>query len=171
MTNPTLKTKRGLEMADVAALTQCTADGADARELFREVERIAAETVGWRLFTILRYLEAEHAVERLYSSDETAYPVGGRKPLDKITVSHGAMEKGEVFLAATREEVRAAFFDHELIFSLGISAILNVPIRYRARRLGTLNLCGEEGMYGPAEIASAKMLAGLMVPALIMSGN
>jgi hypothetical protein len=171
MTNPTLKTKRGLEMADVAALTQRTADGTDAREVYREVERIAAETVGWRLFTILRYLEAEGAVERLYSSDEKAYPVGGRKPLDKITVSHGAMEKGEVFLAATREEVRAAFFDHELIFSLGISAILNVPIRYASRRLGTLNLCGEEGMYGPAEIASAKMLAALMVPPLIGSGN
>jgi hypothetical protein len=171
MTNPTLKTKRGLEMADVAALTQRTADGADVREIYREVERIAAETVGWRLFTVLRYLEAEGAVERLYSSDEKAYPVGGRKPLDKITVSHGAMEKGEVFLAATREEVRAAFFDHELIFSLGISAILNVPIRYASRRLGTLNLCGEEGMYGPAEIASAKMLAGLMVPALISCGN
>jgi hypothetical protein len=171
MTNPTLKTKRGLEMADVAALAQRTADGADVREIYREVERIAAETVGWRLFTVLRYLEAEGAVERLYSSDEKAYPVGGRKPLDKITVSHGAMEKGEVFLAATREEVRAAFFDHELIFSLGISAILNVPIRYASRRLGTLNLCGEEGMYGPAEIASAKMLAGLMVPALISCGN
>jgi hypothetical protein len=171
MTNPTLKTKRGLEMADVAALTQRTADGADVREIYREVERIAAETVGWRLFTVLRYLEAEGAVERLYSSDEKAYPVGGRKPLEKITVSHGAMEKGEVFLAATREEVRAAFFDHELIFSLGISAILNVPIRYASRRLGTLNLCGEEGMYGPAEIASAKMLAGLMVPALISCGN
>jgi hypothetical protein len=171
MTNPTLKTKRGLEMADVAALTLRTADGADVREIYREVERIAAETVGWRLFTVLRYLEAEGAVERLYSSDEKAYPVGGRKPLDKITVSHGAMEKGEVFLAATREEVRAAFFDHELIFSLGISAILNVPIRYASRRLGTLNLCGEEGMYGPAEIASAKMLAGLMVPALISCGN
>ena len=171
MTNPTLKTKRGLEMADVAALTPRTADGADVREIYREVERIAAETVGWRLFTVLRYLEAEGAVERLYSSDEKAYPVGGRKPLDKITVSHGAMEKGEVFLAATREEVRAAFFDHELIFSLGISAILNVPIRYASRRLGTLNLCGEEGMYGPAEIASAKMLAALMVPPLIGSGN
>ncbi|HEU0062730.1 MAG TPA: GAF domain-containing protein [Hyphomicrobiaceae bacterium] len=171
MTNPTLKTKRGLEMADVAALTQCASASADAREVYAEVARIAAETVGWRLFTVLRYLEAEAAVERLYSSDETAYPVGGRKPLDKITVSHGAMEKGEVFLAATREEVRTAFFDHELIFSLGIGAILNVPIRYASRRLGTLNLCGEEGMYGPAEIASAKILAALMVPPLISSGN
>jgi len=171
MTNPPLKIKRGLEMADVAALTQRAADNADARDLYGEVARVAAQTVGWRLFTVLRYLEAEAAVERLYSSDEKAYPVGGRKPLDKITVSHGAMAKGEVFLAATREEVGAAFFDHELIFSLGISAILNVPIRYASRRLGTLNLCGEEGMYGPAEIASAKILAALLVPPLIGGGN
>src|SRR5215510_3778356 len=170
MTNPT-KTKRGLEMADVAAVTQCTADGAQAREIYREVERIAAETVGWRLFTILRYLEADAAVERLYSSDEKAYPVGGRKPLDKIATPHTAMEKGEVFLAATREEVKSAFFDHELIFSLGISAILNAPIRHGGRRLGTLNLCGEEGAYGSAEVASARILAGLIVPALMRSGN
>ena len=111
---------------------------------------------GWRLFTVLRYVEAEQAVERLHSSDEAAYPVGGRKPLSKITASHGAMERGEVFLAATREDVRKAFFDHELIFSLGITAILNVPIRHAGRRLGTVNLCGEEGMYGPAEIAAAR---------------
>lgn len=30
------------------------------------------------------------------------------------------------------------FADHELIFSLGIGAILNVPIRFRGRSLGTL---------------------------------
>jgi GAF domain-containing protein len=167
MTNPTLKTKRGLEMADVAALTQRTADGADVREIYREVERIAAETVGWRLFTVLRYLEAEGAVERLYSSDEKAYPVGGRKPLDKITVSHGAMEKGEVFLAATREEVRAAFFDHELIFSLGITAIMNVPVRHAGRRLGTLNFCGDEGTYHEREMQTGRVLAGLLAPALL----
>jgi hypothetical protein len=63
--------------------------------------------------------------------------------------------------------VRQAFFDHELNFSLGITAILNVPICYARRRLGTINLCGEEGMYGPAEIARGKILAGLLVPSLL----
>lgn len=159
--------KRELTLADVAAVAARSAESADAREVYRQVERIAAETMGWRLFTILRYVEAAGAVERLYSSDEKAYPVGGRKPLDKITASHGAMEKGEVFLAATREEVRKAFFDHELIFSLGITAILNVPIRHAGRRLGTVNLCGEEGMYGAAEIARGKILAALLVPSLL----
>ena len=93
-------TKRELTMADVAEVIALTTERPDARDAYRAIERIAAETVGWRLFTILRYVEAAEAVERLYSSDEKAYPVGGRKPLDKITASHGAMDKGEVFLAA-----------------------------------------------------------------------
>ena len=159
--------KRELTLADVAAVVACSAESRQPRQVYREVERISAETMSWRLFTVLRYVEAAQAVERLYSSDEKAYPVGGRKPLDKITASHGAMEKGEVFLAGTKEEVRKAVFDHELIFSLGITAILNVPIRHAGRRLGTVNLCGEEGMYGPAEIACGKILAGLLVPPLL----
>jgi GAF domain len=166
-----LKTKRGLEMADIAAILERSKEAHAAREVYREIERISQECVGWRLMTILRYVEADGAVERLYSSDEQAYPVGGRKPLDKVALSHSAMEKGEVFLAATREEVRTAFFDHELIFSLGISAILNAPIRHGGRRLGTLNLCGEEGAYGSAEVASATILASLIVPWLVSGGN
>jgi hypothetical protein len=166
-----LKTKRGLEMADVAAILERSKEAADRREVYREIERISQECVGWRLLTILRYVEADGVVERLYSSDEQAYPVGGRKPLDKIATSHSAMEHGEVFLAATRAEVQSAFFDHELIFSLGISAILNAPIRHGGRRLGTLNLCGEEGAYGAAELASATILAGLIVPSLLSGGN
>jgi hypothetical protein len=161
------KAKRELTLADLGALAACSAESADAHAVFRAAERIAAETMGWQLFTVLRYVEKDQAVERLYSSDEKAYPVGGRKPLDKIQASHGAMEKGEVFLAGTKEDVRKAFFDHELIFSLGITAILNVPIRHAGRRLGTINLCGEEGMYGSPEIARGKLLAGLLAPSLL----
>ena len=159
--------KRELTVEDVAHLLALTADSADAQPVYRAAQRIAAETIGWRLFTILRYVERDQAVERLHSSDAVSYPVGGRKPLGKIAASHGAMDKGEVFLAATKEDVREAFFDHELIFSLGISAILSVPIRHAGRRLGTVNLCGEEGMYGPPEIVRGKVLAGLLAPVLL----
>lgn len=95
-------TKRELTLQDVGAVVARSAESADTRDVYRAVERIAAETIGWRLLTVLRYVESAHAVERLYSSDEKAYPVGGRKPLDKFTANHGAMEKGEVFLARPR---------------------------------------------------------------------
>jgi GAF domain-containing protein len=158
--------KRDLSIEDVAHLIALAGTSADPGPLYWAVQRIAAETIGWRLFTILRHVEADQAVERLHSSDVEAYPVGGRKPLAKIGASHAALQKGEAVLAATKEDVQRAFFDHELIFSLGITAILNVPIRHAGRHLGTLNLCGEEGMYGAADIARAKVLAGLLVPVL-----
>src|SRR6185437_14385650 len=96
--------KRKLTMDDVARLAAVSAECIEAKEVYRAAEQIATETLGWRLFTVLRYVEEDAAVERVYSSDERAYPVGGRKPLDKITASHGAMQHGDVFLAATKEE-------------------------------------------------------------------
>ena len=156
-------------MEDIAEAMARSAECANPKEVWRLIERISAGTIGWRLFTILRYVEAEATVERLYSSDEKTYPVGGRKPLSKTTANHAAMEKGEVFLAATKESVRRTFPDHELLFALGITAILNLPIRYAGRRLGTMNLCGEEGTYGAVQIARGKILAGLLVPTLLQA--
>ncbi len=76
--------KRDLTVQDVADVVALATESADPRQVYRAAERLAAETIGWRLFTVLRYVEPAQAVERLYSSDEAAYPVGGRKPLSKI---------------------------------------------------------------------------------------
>ena len=35
------------------------------------------------------------------------------------------------------------------------------------RRLGTLNFCGEEGMYGEREMQIGRVLSGLLVPSLL----
>ena len=150
-------------VADVVALAT---ESADPRQVYRAAERLAAETIGWRLFTVLRYVEPAQAVERLYSSDEAAYPVGGRKPLSKITAATAPWSRAK---CSWRQRRRSApgVLDHELIFSLGITAILNVPIRHAARRLGTVNLCGEEGMYGPRRDRPRKVLAGLLAPTLL----
>jgi hypothetical protein len=161
-----MTSKRDLTLVDINAIMGLAAEKPD-RETYKAVEQLAKETCGWRLLTILKYVEKDAVVERISSSDEEAYPLGGRKPLDKIATSHGAMERGGIFLAATKADVKEAFFDHELIFSLGITAIMNVPIRHAGRRLGTLNFCGEEGDYAEREMAIGRVLAGLLVPALL----
>ncbi len=159
--------RRDVTVADIESIQALSGAEPDRMAIYRAVEAIAAETVGFVFLTTLRYNEAEACVERLHSSNEQAYPVGGRKPLSTITESHAALDSGEVFLAADREAVKRAFFDHELIFSLGSTAILNAPIRFGGRRLGTLNFCGVENDYGPDEVRKAKLLAGLLIPSLL----
>jgi GAF domain-containing protein len=158
---------RVLNNDDIASIVALTNELSDRHKIYKAVEKIAAETCGWVLLTTLYYDEPRGVVARLHSSDERAYPVGGTKPLDKLTENHAIMERGDVALAATKADVKRMFFDHELIFSLGITAILNAPIRHAGRRLGTLNFCGLEGTYGSTEIQVAKILAGLLVPSLL----
>ena len=161
------KRSRPLTVDDVAAIVALTGGATDRPSIYKAVEAIAAETCGFVFLTTLRSDETAGVVRRLHSSNEDAYPLAGTKPLSKITKSSQTLAAGEVFLAGTREAVKEAFFDHELIFSLGSSAIMNAPIRHAGRRLGTLNFCGEEGQYGPDEIATAKVLAGLLIPCLL----
>ena len=67
--------------------------------------------------------------------------------------------RGEVFVARTPDEVRDAFDDHALIFSLGIGSIMNVPIGYRGRRLGTMNISHEAGWFRDQDAAAGRLIA------------
>lgn len=158
---------RDLAVEDVARIVALTASTRDSDAIYRAVEAIAAETVGFVFLTTLKQDEAQQAVVRVHSSNEDAYPVGGKKPYSTIQASQDALNAGDVFLAADRAAVKAAYFDYETIFALGATAILNAPIRCAGRRLGTLNFCGEEGCYGPAEVKTAQVLAGLLAPTLL----
>ncbi len=156
---------RSLSTADIAAVVAMTSDRIDAQQVYRLVETIAAETCGFVLLTTLKFVEAEGVVERIHSSDPPSHPIGGRKPLDKLTESHGGNE-GDVFHAATQADVARAFYDHTFLFEMGIGSILNAPIRHAGRRFGTLNFCGTDSQYGAEEIETATILAGLLVPCL-----
>ena len=159
--------KQALTLADISSVLEISA-AQDAPALFRAVEALARRTVGFRLFTVMRNLDATAEVERLHSSDAAAYPVGGRKRREGTRWGEPVLDRGEAFLARNRTELREAFPDYELIFSLGVSAILNVPIRHAGRCIGTMNLCGDEGQYGEEDIATGKVLAGLLVPVILV---
>ena len=133
---------------------------------FVDVERLCAQSIPFRMLTILQYQEVDGVVVRVHSSDPATYPIGGRKRLADFPTNHAAMADGDVFLAATKDDVRRAYADHAALFALGIESILNVAVRLGGRRLGTLNLCGAEGSFGPAEVARARELAGMLVGVL-----
>ena len=159
---------RALTLADLAALADLSAAAHEPRQLCAAVDALVQAVIGHRLFTILRVHPGGTEVERVYSSDTAAYPVGGRKTKRGTPWSRVVLDQGEVFVARTPDEVRDTFDDHALIFSLGVGSIMNVPIGYRGRRLGTMNISHEAGWFRVQDEAAGRLIASALVPALLV---
>jgi GAF domain-containing protein len=158
---------RVLTLDDLAALAALSASAHEPQELYKEIDALVQKVMGHLLFTIMRVHEAAMEVERVHSSNTAAYPVGGRKTKRGTPWSTVVLDKGEVFVARTPDEVREAFDDYRLIFSLGVGSIMNVPIGYRGRRLGTMNISNEAGWFRDQDAAAGLLIAPLLVPALL----
>ena len=159
--------KHALTFDEIANAVEVAASSADVHATYAIIDELAQRTIGHRLFTVMRYLPETVEVERLYSSNPSAYPPGGRKPKQGTPWGDAVLDRGEVFIAADADGVRTAFSDHTLLANLGISAIMNIPIRFRRRVLGTMNLSHEAGHFTSDMIAPGQTLAALLVPLLL----
>jgi hypothetical protein len=159
--------KRPLRLADLAALAERFAVEPQPALLFAAVDALGQDVVGHRQFTRMRVHDATDEVERVYSSNTAAYPVGGRKVKRGTPWSGAVLDRGEVFVARTPDEVREAFADHELIESLGIGSIMNIPIAWAGRRLGTMNISHEAEWFTAQDEAAGRMIAPFLVPPLL----
>jgi hypothetical protein len=159
--------QRALTIDDLAALARLSFAPHDPAQLYAAIDRLLQEVIGHKLFTLMRVHEAAAEVERIYSSNEAVYPVGGRKGKRGTPWSQAVLDRGEVFVARDPDEVRAAFADHELIFSLGIGSIMNIPIGYRGLRLGTMNISHDAGWFDDRDAAIGRLVAPFMVPSLV----
>jgi hypothetical protein len=159
--------RRTLTLTDIEAAAEIAANEVWPDAIFRAVAGLAQEAIGFRLFTVMRLYGATQEVERLYSSLPDAYPVSGRKPKQGTPWGAQVLDRGEIFVANSPDEVRAAFADYELIFSLGIGAIMNVPVRFRGHSLGTMNICSDAGWFADADHAPGRLIATLLVPPLL----
>jgi GAF domain-containing protein len=165
MSSPT----RSVTVDDIARVQEVLAWEADSQTGFRAVDGLVQKAFGHKLLTVLQLIEETVEVERLYSSNLTAYPLGGRKQKQGTPWGERVLDCGEVSISKDREEIRNTFSDHELIFSLGVGGMINVPIMFAGRCLGTLNISHEAGHFTNADVPAARLIASLLVPLLLKS--
>ena len=120
---------------------------ATPEELFRRLEEMCEALVGVKLFTCSRFDLAARTAERVYTSDEEAYPLTGLKDIVPNRWTDIVLDRREPFLAASIDELRDVFPDHEKIEALGLGAVINQPVHDRNRFLGTINLLHVNGHY------------------------
>lgn len=138
-----------------------------ADEVFSHVADVANTCIGHRLLTILRLDPDTLEVERLYTTNPTAYPTQGTKPMRDTWWGEHVLLKGLPYIGYNAQDIREHFADHEVISGLGLNAIMNIPIRVAGNTLGTMNLLHDEAFYGEHHVGTGKLLSTLLAPTLI----
>lgn len=150
------------------AVAVAMAQPSTPESLFRALDRAMAAAIGHTLFTVLVHHPESAESERRYTNQPAAYPVGGRKALVPSPWTEKIFRDRRPYLGRTAADIRAVFFDHELIASLGCASVLNLPVLHEGGRiLGTVNLLHEEGWYEEADIPVGQIFAALTVPAFL----
>jgi GAF domain-containing protein len=161
-----LQAKEAITLADVSHIMARIA-GPSPDEAYRAIDELAQRALGHKLLTVLVFRPETVEVERLYSSNTQAYPVGGRKQKKGTPWGERVLDRGEFYIAKGPDDIKWAFSDHELIASLGITGMINVPILFGGRCIGTLNISHEAGRFTEADFPAARTLAGLVLPLVL----
>ena len=150
-----------------AAVADAAAGPGQPAPLFAALDAAMGRAIGHRLFTILVIHPGADESQRYYSNMPREYPVGGRKPINRTHWFQRVLGAGECYIGRTYADIQDVFFDHELIRSLGCESVLNVPVRWNGRSIGTLNLLHHANWYTDADIAAAQVFAALAAPGLM----
>jgi hypothetical protein len=145
--------------ACIAALKQ----PGPADTLFKAIDRALAGTVGHKLFTLLYVAPNKLRVKRLYTNMPNEYPVGGYKEIKSTPWHKRVVEERRAWVGYNAKDIEWAFFDHELIKSLGCESAMNVPVVYSGRLLGTMNLLDAAGHYKESDVAKCEPYAALLI--------
>lgn len=152
-----------IQSSPLTAFADALASYRSERDVGTALHQLAAATVGVRLFTMTADNPSGGYVRRVYSSDETAYPVLGTKPIVFDETYRRMTEERFVYVVNSVDAMRADFPDLDTIVSLGCGSALNMPIVAGGEMLGSVNLLHEEGWFTPERVEAARLLT---VPAI-----
>src|SRR5437764_1034429 len=111
----------------------------------------------------MRHDDAASTVERVYSSNPQAYPVGGRKVKQESDWSRHVLAEHRGLDSRGDDAIRKHYNDHPIIFGLGLHSCVNVPLVSAGKCIGTLNVLRAQAEWSEDEVA---VVRGLRLAAL-----
>ena len=138
--------------------------------LFEAIHQVGKRRVNAGLVTAMRYDEAAAMVERLYSSNPAAYPVGGRKLKRDSDWSQHVLVEHRVLVSAGDELVKKHYADYEQIFGLGLHSCVNIPLVSNGTCIGTLNVLRAKPDWNADDVAVVRALGLAALAAVLMTG-
>ena len=159
-----------LPLAVCESLCDALGSSPDPAQALAQVEAARQALLGPGLLTV--NLDAtrpgdppgEIHLQRGWSSNLAAYPVGGRKRKVLTPWTEQLLVRGEIFIGEGEEALASAFDDHARIASLGLRSVINVPLIEDGRCRATFNVLGTRPGWRREEVAAVRLLALLAAP-------
>jgi hypothetical protein len=104
------------------------------------------------------------AVRRIYSTVPSEYPVGGWKQLSGSDWARKVLERGEVLVANSDEQLEHYFPDHAKLKSLGTATLVNIPVVVCNRTVGAFAFMCVEVVPENAITEEIRLLSALTAP-------
>ena len=145
--------------------------GPDAVATWAAIDALTARLYDHRLFTALKHMPETQEVERLYSSQPAAYPVGGRKKKQDTHWGKKTIDQGELYICHGRADIERTFFDHTLILSMGIGGMVNVPVMLLGRCVASLSISTVGDRFSESDRPELTVLAGLCLPLVLAAAG
>ena len=155
-------------MTEIDAVVASHNETNQPHAVFQALDAALRQAVGHILFTILISHHATRESERFYTNMPDAYPVGGKKPITDSVLMKMLLVEGKPYIGRNAADIEWAFYDHALIHSLGCESVLNMPVRWQGRTIGTLNLLDRANAYDETHIPIVRALAQLALPGMLM---
>jgi hypothetical protein len=141
------------------------------KSCFAALDAALQDAIGHRFLTVLVYRWEEGVAERLYSSRPDLYPARGRKAIAEAPTQKRVAETRQPYIGRDAEDIRRDFPDHAKIFALGCESILNMPVVWRGRALGQVNLLHAARHYGPEHLQPVRVLAQMCIPVMLTAAS
>jgi GAF domain-containing protein len=161
---------RELRVDDLTLLAEALRATNQPLSICHALEILSAETIGHRLFTIMHFDSSRSEVLRIHSNLPSTYPTGARKQKKETAWANRVLGEMKVFRGNWPADIRSAFDDHETILGLGLGSVLNIPVVFDGRCVGTMNLLHQAGWYRPEHEGMGLSLGAFLIPVLL-NGN
>jgi hypothetical protein len=158
-----------ITLQDLSQIMAMTARS-DPAKAYAAIDALAKRLFDHRLFTVTRSILETKQIERVYSSNPTAYPVGGRKQKQDTPWGEQVLDRGQILICHGTADIERVFADHALILSLGITGMINVPVLSAGRSVATMNMSHAQDRFSEADAPAMTTLAALLLP-LVLSAT
>lgn len=122
-------------------------------DAFAALDALVQAVLGARLVSVTTVEQGGRLARRSYSNMPGPYPVSGTKEVEPNRWTEIVVGRGETFVANSLAEIATVFPDHELIGSLGLASVVNMPVVLGGELMATLNLLDVEGYFTPDRLS------------------